>query len=212
MKCPFFFFELLKNVKISLSHRMYHNRLQVKFGLGAVVYFLTAWFGSTKENVFLTTSLIKYLMSPSTDYLFYVSLPKHIYCLLILGCAGSWLFSTCGEWGLLSSREAWDSRCGGVSWGGSIAAEHCLWVTRASVVAAHGLRSSGTQSQLFCSMWDLPRPGIESVSPALAGWFFTTEPPGKPYQNILKHDNAFPYWPLKLWYLECFCLQIPSVA
>ena len=27
---------------------------------------------------------------------------------------------------------------------------------------------------------DLPDPGIESVSPTLAGRFFTTEPPGKP--------------------------------
>ena len=29
-------------------------------------------------------------------------------------------------------------------------------------------------------MWDLPHPGIEPVSPALAATFFTTEPPGKP--------------------------------
>ena len=29
-------------------------------------------------------------------------------------------------------------------------------------------------------MWDLPRPGVEPVSPALAGRFFTTEPLGKP--------------------------------
>ena len=29
-------------------------------------------------------------------------------------------------------------------------------------------------------MWDLPGPGIEPVSPALAGGFFTSEPPGKP--------------------------------
>ena len=28
---------------------------------------------------------------------------------------------------------------------------------------------------------DLPNPGIETESPALAGRFFTTEPPGKPY-------------------------------
>ena len=28
--------------------------------------------------------------------------------------------------------------------------------------------------------WDLPRLGIKPVSPALAGGFFTTEPPGKP--------------------------------
>ena len=30
-------------------------------------------------------------------------------------------------------------------------------------------------------MWDLPRPGLEPVSPALAGRFSTTAPPGKPY-------------------------------
>ena len=31
-------------------------------------------------------------------------------------------------------------------------------------------------------MWDLPRPGLEPVSPVLAGGFLTTAPPGKsPY-------------------------------
>ena len=29
-------------------------------------------------------------------------------------------------------------------------------------------------------MWDLPGPGLEPVSPALAGGFLTTVPPGKP--------------------------------
>ena len=29
-------------------------------------------------------------------------------------------------------------------------------------------------------MWDPPRPGLEPVSPALAGGFSTTAPPGKP--------------------------------
>ena len=29
-------------------------------------------------------------------------------------------------------------------------------------------------------MWDLPRPGLEPVSPALAGRLPTTAPPGKP--------------------------------
>ena len=32
----------------------------------------------------------------------------------------------------------------------------------------------------FPSPGDLPDPGIEPVSPALAGRFFTAEPPGKP--------------------------------
>ena len=42
------------------------------------------------------------------------------------------------------------------------------------------LSSCGSQAQLLCGMWDLPRPGIEPMSSALAGEFFTTEPSGKP--------------------------------
>ena len=34
-------------------------------------------------------------------------------------------------------------------------------------------------------MWDLPRPGLEPVSPALAGRFLTTAPPGKPQTDTL---------------------------
>ena len=43
-----------------------------------------------------------------------------------------------------------------------------------------GLSSCGTQAQLFRGMWDLPRPGLEPVSPALAGGFLTTASPGMP--------------------------------
>ena len=41
-------------------------------------------------------------------------------------------------------------------------------------------------------MWDLPGPGLEPVSPALAGGFSTTAPPGKPPNlllNTLKELN-----------------------
>ena len=34
-------------------------------------------------------------------------------------------------------------------------------------------------------MWDLPGPGLEPVSPALAGGFLTTAPPGKPSFAVL---------------------------
>ena len=33
-------------------------------------------------------------------------------------------------------------------------------------------------------MWDLPRPGIKPMPPALAGRFFATEPPGRPPVGI----------------------------
>ena len=37
----------------------------------------------------------------------------------------------------------------------------------------------------FPILGDLPVPGIEPESPALAGEFFTTEPPGKPKDILL---------------------------
>ena len=39
-------------------------------------------------------------------------------------------------------------------------------------------------------MSDLPRPGIEPLSPTLAGRLFTTEPPGKPIGRVLKQAVA----------------------
>ena len=62
----------------------------------------------------------------------------------------------------------------------------------ASVFAAHGLSSCSTQTQehegfssygtqdwLPLSIWNLPRAGIKPTSPASAGGFSTTGPPGK---------------------------------
>ena len=40
-------------------------------------------------------------------------------------------------------------------------------------------------------MWDLPGPGLEPVSPALAGGFLTTALPGKPLHNILEMTKLY---------------------
>ena len=48
-------------------------------------------------------------------------------------------------------------------------------------------------------MWDLPRPGLEPVSPALAGRFSTTASPGKPPSRVF------------LWELDC-TTQDPFLA
>ena len=42
----------------------------------------------------------------------------------------------------------------------------------------HRFNSFGSRAHLLCSIWDLPGPGIEPMSPALAGGFLTHEPPG----------------------------------
>ena len=44
-------------------------------------------------------------------------------------------------------------------------------------------------------MWDLPRPGLEPVSPALAGRFLTTAPPGKPKINHFKANYSVAFSP-----------------
>ena len=46
------------------------------------------------------------------------------------------------------------------------------------------LSSCGTRAQLLRGMWDPPGPGPEPLSPALAGGFLTTVPPGKPTWGI----------------------------
>ena len=38
-------------------------------------------------------------------------------------------------------------------------------------------------------MWDLPGPGLKPVSPAFAGRFLTTVPPGKPSLAILDFSD-----------------------
>ena len=60
----------------------------------------------------------------------------------------------------------------------------------ASLVVEHRLQTCrlsncGSRAQFLRVMWDLPRPGLEPVSPALAGRFSTTAPPGKPRVVVL---------------------------
>ena len=64
----------------------------------------------------------------------------------------------------------------------------------ASLIAGHRLQtrrlsSCGSRAQLLRSTRDLPRPGLEPVSPALAGRFSTTAPPGKPYSQLSLKQN-----------------------
>ena len=85
-------------------------------------------------------------------------------------CTGA--FSSCGRQELLSSRAA--SLCRGF---------FCrrAWAlgTLALVVAAHGF-TRGVWGLLFYGTWDLPRPRIKPVCPALRVGFLTTGHQGSP--------------------------------
>ena len=110
---------------------------------------------------------------------------------VVLGCAGSSLlhrsFSSCSEQGLLSSCSAWASHRRGFSCCGARSLEHVGLRSCHARALEHMLNSCDAWAYLLCRMWDLPRPGIEPASPALAGRFFTTEPPEKPGRQVLNH-------------------------
>ena len=60
-------------------------------------------------------------------------------------------------------------------------------------------RQESWKGLLLRPLRDLPNPGIEPSSPALAGGFFTTEPPARP--SIITVMNI---------HLDCTCFQSAS--
>ena len=89
-------------------------------------------------------------------------------------------FSSCGKQGPLFIAV-----CGPLTIATSLVAQHRLQMRR--------LSNCGSQAQLLRGMWDLPRPGLEPVSLALAGRFSTTVPPGKPHHPFLWLNNILLY-------------------
>ena len=84
--------------------------------------------------------------------------------------------------GLCFCARAFPSRG---KWGPLFIAVHGPLTIAASPAAEHRLQTRrlsncGSRAQPLCGMWDPPRPGLEPASPALAGRFSTTAPPGKP--------------------------------
>ena len=67
-----------------------------------------------------------------------------------------------------------------------------------SVVAAPGLSSCGARTSLLRVMWNLPKPGIEPMSPTLAGRFFSTAPPGKSLVQFMCQNLCENCDPIKL--------------
>ena len=78
---------------------------------------------------------------------------------------------------------------------------------QASVAVASGLSSCGTRAQLLCGMWDLPGPGIEPVSRALAGGRLSTALPGKSQILFILFNLIFT---ISLWTL-CSNICVPVV-
>ena len=95
-------------------------------------------------------------------------------------------FSSCGKWG-----PPFIAVCGPLTIAASLVAEHRLQKRR--------LSSCGSWAQLLRSIWDPPRPGLEPMSPALAGRLSTTAPPGKPENHVFQMKL---YYSLRIIHIE----------
>ena len=91
----------------------------------------------------------------------------------------------------------------------SLVAEHgllaCGLSSCGSWAPEHRLSSCGTQVHLLRGTWDLPGPGLEPGSPALAGGLSTTVPPGKSMIVVFKSFFFFQFHAL-LFSLSSFCM------
>ena len=112
-------------------------------------------------------------------FVFFLIATLFIYLFIfIFGCVGSSVraraFSSCGKRGPLfiaARGPLFIAVRGPLTIAAPPAAGHRLQTRR--------LSSCGSRAQPLRGMWDPPRPGLEPVSPALAGRLPTTAPPGK---------------------------------
>ena len=134
---------------------------------------------------------------------FFYDLFVYFYFLAVVGlCCCTQALSRCCKQGLLSSCGAQAFyRCGFSCCGTRVLG------TLVSVIVACGLSSYGSRAlgcglsscgawaQLRCSMWDLPTPAIEPVSPALQDRFLTSGPSGKPlvFLKLWEIDSIISY-------------------
>ena len=150
-----------------------------------VAYLENIGFENTASPTLLSVSLTWFLF-------FFFPLIKNIYLFLQFGLC--WI--SVAVWAFLYLQQVWAAlHCGAE-------ASHCCGFSHCAVPSlghtgfifeAHGLsscrcqalehwlNSGDTAAQLLHDMWDLPRSGTEPVFSSLAGRFFTTEPPRKPY-------------------------------
>ena len=116
-----------------------------------------------------------------------------------------WVFVAVRGLSLVAATRGYSSlRCAGFS----------LWwllLLRSMGSRCAGFSSCGTWAQLLRGMQDLPGPGFKPVSPALAGGFLTTAPPGKSIQFFLTISESI-FFQLASFSHSIIAMQIDLVV
>ena len=151
------------------------------------LYFFPALLYSSQNHSRQASSFSSFLPFLVFAFFFYILLLTYLWL--------CWVFVavlSCSKQEVLSSYSAWTSHCSGFSCCGAQTLGHVgvsscstrarqLWLWNSRAQAS----SCGSWAQLLCGTWDPSGPGIEPMSPALAGEFFSTEPLGKPCPQLL---------------------------
>ena len=151
------------------------------------------------RNVFLIDSIMCFLIQ-SDNLCLLIGVWIIYFFFFFFGC---WVFVAARRFSLVAARGGFSSlRCTGFSlpWflllqstgfrcaGFSSCSARALGLMGFSSCGSRALElrlsSCGSRAQLLRGMWDLPGPGIQPVSPALAGKFLTTVPPGKSLNHL----------------------------
>ena len=107
-------------------------------------------------NIFISNVILSLLLK---KHIYFISLWLH------------WVFVAAHRLSLVAACRGCSLLCAGLL-------QSDLSCCRAGALE-HRISSCGTQAPLLHGTWDLPRPGVEPVSPAVAGEFLTSGPPGK---------------------------------
>ena len=139
--------------------------------------------------------VFSFLIEPSFSLYLFI----YLLFMAVLGlCFCARAFSSCGK-----RRPLFIAVRGPLTVVASLVAEHRLQKRR--------LSSCGSRAQSLHGMWDLPRPRLEPVTPALAGRFSTTAPPGKPSSSFFNESNVTAICDqvktLQMKYSGHFCVQ-----
>ena len=106
-----------------------------------------------------------------------------------------WVFVAVRGLSLVAASGCYSSlQCAGFS-------SRWLLLLRSTGSKCVGFSGCGARALLLRGMWDLTGPGLEPVSPALAGGFLTTAPPGKP-EKVNFYCVSHPVYGIWLWQPE----------
>ena len=176
---------------------------------------------SSKQNLVYRPLV---LLTPDLylSFTFFFKINLFILLSAVLGlCCCARALSSCSKRGSTPHCSVQASQCSGFSCCGALALG-----ARASAIGAralsscgswgleHRLSGCGARAQLLHGTWDLPRPGIEPVSPALAGGFLTTAPPEKSPSHFLFFNLfiLFIYFWLHCVFVAAHRLSLVSVS